>query len=466
MGFSTGEIFLLLFFILLGAAIGAALIYYMMKASWVSRTGFEQLQQQHIQETALRTAAENNLQEMRRQAVDLQKMIRQLSAEKEDLQAQNAGLAATTQHLEERFSEQKAQLTELQQAARNEFQILANQILDEKTQKFTQANQENLNAILKPLGENLESFRRKVDEVYQNEARERHTLNATIKLMLEQTSRVSQEANNLASALKGQTKVQGDWGELILETLLENSGLVKGREFFAQQNFRTEGGQNQRPDFVLKLPGNQLIILDSKVSLNAYERMSSAEDEETRRQNLNLHLIAVKKHIDTLAEKKYHDLKESPDFTIMFIPIESAFLIAMQADQSLWNYAYQKQIILLSPTNLIAYLKLISDVWKREHQNQNALEIARQAGALYDKFVGFTSDLLSVGKKMDDAKADYENAMKKLASGSGNLVTRTQKLKKLGASTNKTIATGLLNLAEENSEENREDSQNENFDTE
>jgi Uncharacterized protein conserved in bacteria len=306
--------------------------------------------------------------------------------------------------------------------------------------------------LLKPLGENLESFKKRVNEVYDNEARERHSLNSTIKLMMEQTSKVSQEANNLATALKGQTKTQGDWGEMILERILEDSGLTKDREYFTQFNIKNENGENQRPDFVLKLPGNQLVIIDSKVSLNAYERMVSAENEEDRKMNLQLHIAAVKKHIDTLAQKRYDNLKDALDFTIMFIPVEPAFLTAVQYDQNLWNYAYQKHIILLSPTNLIAYLKLISDVWKRADQNRNAEEIARQAGALFDKFEGFVSDLIKIGKKMDDAKGDYENAMKKLSTGRGNLVGSVQRIKQLGASTKKNLPETLLERANDQSE--------------
>jgi DNA recombination protein RmuC len=247
--------------------------------------------------------------------------------------------------------------------------------------------------------------------------------------------------------LKGQTKTQGNWGEMILERILEDSGLCKDREYFSQYNIKTETGENQRPDFVLKLPGNQIVIIDSKVSLNAYERMCSAETEEERKQNLNLHVAAIKKHIDTLALKRYDNLKEALDFTIMFIPVEPAFLTAVQYDQQLWNYAYHKHVILLSPTNLIAYLKLISDVWKRADQSQNAEEIARQAAALYDKFEGFVSDLLSIGKKMDGAKVDYENAMKKLASGNGNLVRSAEKLRQLGIKPKKNLPGALLERA-------------------
>ncbi len=412
------------------------------------------LQQEMARMTALNESQNEQIMRHAEKNSQQDAEIKTLYSEKQSLIAIKSQLTAQNESLQSRFDEQKEEIVKLQEAAKNEFKNLANEILEEKSKRFTETNKENLDLLLKPLGENLETFKKRVNEVYENEARERFSLNSTIKLMMEQTNKISQEANNLATALKGQTKTQGDWGEMILERILEDSGLTKDREYFTQYNIKTEDGDNQRPDFVLKLPGNQLVIIDSKVSLNAYERMISAEDDEQRIQNLNLHISAVKRHIDTLADKRYDNLKESLDFTIMFIPVESAFLTAVQADQQLWNYAYKKHVILLSPTNLIAYLKLISDVWKRDTHNKNAAEIARQAGALYDKFDGFVSDLLKIGKKMDDAKGDYENAMKKLSSGRGNLVGSVQKLKQLGARATKQLPETLLERANEVSEEN------------
>lgn len=375
---------------------------------------------------------------------ELSSTINRLTQEKQELFNTNAKLNAANQNLQESLNRQKEEIEKIQELAKNEFKNLANEILEEKSKKFTEANRQNLDVLLKPLGENLETFKKRVNEVYDNEARERFSLNNTIKLMMEQTTKVSQEANNLATALKGQTKTQGNWGEMILERILEDSGLCKDREYFSQYNFKSENGDNQRPDFVLKLPGNQIVIIDSKVSLNAYERMCSAENEDDRKQNLHLHIASIKKHIDTLALKRYDNLKEALDFTIMFIPVEPAFLTAVQNDQQLWNYAYHKHVILLSPTNLVAYLKLISDVWKRADQNQNAEEIARQAAALYDKFEGFVSDLLNIGKKIDSAKGDYDNAMKKLKTGNGNLVKSAERLKKLGVKPKKNLPSHLL----------------------
>lgn len=488
------EITTLIIGLVIGAVLGAVILYLLLKSGSVPRKDFEELNNSFIrnhsdlensgreiskltesiqaekqvnqQQTDLlnelnnqlaKISAENNAQNLRIEAQqtlnqEQNKEIRELQNEKNNLIAIKSELSAQNESLMARFEEQKDEIIKLQEAAKNEFKILANEILEEKTKKFTATNQENLDLLLKPLGENLESFKKRVNEVYENETRERTSLNTTIKMMMEQTSKISQEANNLATALKGQTKTQGDWGEMILERILEDSGLTKDREYFTQFNIKNEEGENQRPDFILKLPGNQIVIIDSKVSLNAYERMISAEDETGRIQNLNLHISAVKRHIDSLADKRYDNLKESLDFTIMFIPVESAFLTAMQGDPQLWNYAYKKHVILLSPTNLIAYLKLISDVWKRDHHNKNAAEIARQAGALYDKFEGFIGDLLKIGKKMDDAKGDYENAMKKLSSGRGNLVGSVQKLKQLGAKATKNLPEVLVERANEDSD--------------
>lgn len=488
------EIISILIGFALGAILGAIIIYFMLKSSTISRKDHEETHSNYIktnsdlensklkineleqslysekQTNASQTeilnelknqiskiSAENDLQNRqisKQNEINQQQTtkIDELTNEKQMLLALKSELAAKNESLQLLLDSQKEEIAKMQETAKNEFKNLANEILEENSKKFSNANKENLDLLLKPLGENLESFKKRVNEVYENEARERFSLNNTIKLMMEQTGKISQEANNLAAALKGQTKTQGDWGEMILERILEDSGLTNGREYFTQQNIKNENGENQRPDFILKLPGNQLVIIDSKVSLNAYERMNSAENEEDRQRNLQLHIAAVKKHIDTLSQKRYDDLKESLDFTIMFIPVEPAFLVAVQNDAQLWNYAYHKHIILLSPTNLIAYLKLISDVWKRADQNQNAEEIARQAGALYDKFEGFVTDLLKIGKKMDDAKGDYENAMKKLSTGRGNLVGSVQKLKNMGANTKKSLPDALLERANNTSE--------------
>lgn len=479
----------MLYFILglfLGSIIGVITIYFYLKNSSISRSIFEELQQNFIKKeteynnlenkisdlsaelqaernkTALltenqhslkndliKTTAEKDLQfqqlrEIQQLNKDLQQKNLEISETNQNYFADISTLKAQNDNLKSSFEEQKKAMEKLQEESRIQFENIANKILEEKTEKFTHTNKENLDNILKPLGENLEAFKKKVDEVYQNEARERFSLNNTIKLMMEQSNKISQEANNLASALKGQTKIQGDWGEMILERILENSGLTKNREYFTQTNLKDEEGNNQRPDFIIKFPDNKEVIIDSKVSLNSYEKMSSSENSEEQEQFLNLHIRAIKNHIDTLAEKAYHKHSNAIDFTIMFIPIESAFLVAMQHDNNLWNYAYQKNIIVLSPSNLIAYLKLISEVWKKYDQNKNSEEIARQAGDLYDKFEGLIADLINIGKKMDAAKSDYQAAMNKLSEGKGNIVRRIQNLKELGVKSKKNLPDSLI----------------------
>ncbi len=473
-----------------GAVLGAILLYFVLKSVNIPRTVFDELNNNYIRtkaelqnsqlkiselndlyksekitnlqqteilndlknEMAIVSAdyfsLQNQFREQRESAGKQNDQIEFLTTENQKIFARNAELSAINDSLQQSLKNQRAEIERIQETAKTEFKNLANEILEEKSRKFTESNKENLDQLLKPLGENLETFKKRVNEVYENEARERFSLNSTIKLMMEQTSKVSQEANNLATALKGQTKTQGDWGEMILERILEDSGLTKDREYFSQYTIKNEHGENQRPDFVLKLPGSQLVIIDSKVSLNAYERMASAQNEEDRKQNLMLHVAALKKHIDTLSQKKYDDLKDSLDFTIMFIPVEPAFLAAVQFDSQLWNYAYHKHIILLSPTNLIAYLKLISDVWKRADQNTNALEIAERGGKLYDKFVSFVENLEKVGKNIDQARNSYNDAYKQLATGNDNLVAQTQKLKQLGAKNRKKLSSGLVENAE------------------
>lgn len=442
------EITSLIFGIVLGAVLGGVLIYFILKSSSVPRSSFDDLNRNFIKSTADLQNLEANAENLTAQSSGLGLEIKKLQNDKQDLLTIQSQLAAKNENLQTIFESQKEEIKSMQDIAKIEFQNIANKILEEKTEKFTALNQSQLKNILEPLGENLEVFKNRVNEVYENEARERFSLNSTIKLMMEQTTKISQEANNLATALKGQTKTQGDWGEMILERILEDSGLTKNREYYSQYNIKKESGENQRPDFVLKLPGNQLVIIDSKVSLNAYERMVSSESEDDRKQNLSLHIAAVRKHIDSLSQKKYDDLKDSLDFTIMFIPVEPAFLTAVQHDAQLWNYAYHKHIILLSPTNLIAYLKLISDVWKRADHNQNALEIAERGGKLYDKFVGFVENLEKVGKNIDVAKNSYNDAFKQLATGNDNLVTQTQKLKQLGAKNRKNLSSTLTENAD------------------
>jgi DNA recombination protein RmuC len=343
-------------------------------------------------------------------------------------------------------------MTELQLKARLEFEKIANQILEEKSSKFTLANQVNMEALLKPLGENIETFKKKVEDTYDKESRERFTLEKSVKELIEQTNKVSSEANNLATALKGQSKKQGDWGEMILESILEKSGLTKGREYTVQETIKDENGNSLRPDVIVTLPESRKIIIDSKVSLVAYDRYTSADNNDAQLAALTFHIASIYAHIDQLSQKRYDQMEGSLDFVMMFIPIEPAYLTAIQADQELWAYAYNKRILLISPTNLIAALKLVTDLWKRELQNRNALEIAKQGEKLYEKFIGFVDTMEDVGRHINKSQDAYQKAVGQLKDGRGNLVQQALRLKKLGVKSDKEIAAAMLPLAEEEDE--------------
>ena len=429
-----------------GGILGAVILYFILKSSMVSRNSYDELNHLFIKSNS----------DLENSTLKINELSQNITKEKEinlnqsdlmnDLKAEFAKVSAENTFLKA----QKEETKRIQEEGTLQFENLANKILEEKSEKFTLTNKQNLDTLLKPLGENLENFKKRVNEVYENEARERHSLNSTIKLMLEQTTKVSQEANNLANALKGQTKTQGDWGEMILERILEDSGLTKDREYFKQQTIKNEDGDSLRPDFTLKLPGNQLVIIDSKVSLNAYEKMNSSESAEEKAQLITLHIGSIKRHIDDLSRKRYDHISESLDFTIMFVPIEPAFLVAVQHDQNLWNYAYARHVILVSPTNLIAFLKLISDLWKRDNLSQNALKISEAGAKLYDKLVGFVDNLEKVGKNMDLAQKSYSDAFSQLYTGRGNLIKRAEDLKNMGLQNkiNKSLPQNMIDTSE------------------
>ena len=429
-----------------GGILGAVILYFILKSSTVSRNSYDELNHLFIKRNSDLENSTLKINELsqniaKEKEINLSQsdLMNYLKAEFAKVSAENTFLKA-----------QKEETKRIQEEGTLQFENLANKILEEKSEKFTLTNKQNLDTLLKPLGENLENFKKRVNEVYENEARERHSLNSTIKLMLEQTTKVSQEANNLANALKGQTKTQGDWGEMILERILEDSGLTKDREYFKQQTIKNEDGDSLRPDFTLKLPGNQLVIIDSKVSLNAYEKMNSSESDEEKEQLITLHIGSIKRHIDDLSRKRYDHISESLDFTIMFIPIEPAFLVAVQHDQNLWNYAYSRHVILVSPTNLIAFLKLISDLWKRDNLSQNALKISEAGAKLYDKLVGFVDNLEKVGKNMDLAQKSYSDAFSQLYTGRGNLIKRAEDLKNMGLQNkiNKSLPQNMIDTSE------------------
>lgn len=380
---------------------------------------------------------------------------KQNEKERQEFVQLNALLAqqeTTNKNLQEKLMMQKEELENLQQRFTKEFENLANKILDEKSQKFTEQNKTQLDIILNPLKDKIKDFEQKVDNAYKAESAERNSLKGEIKSLVELNKQISEEANNLVKALKGDTKKQGNWGELILEKILERSGLIKDEEYKMQVSTQNEIGNRIQPDAVIYLPDSKHIIVDSKVSLVAYEAMVNAPDDETREQALREHVISVRSHIKGLSEKSYQSSADftSPDFVLLFMPIESSFGMAVQADNELFNFAWDRKIVIVSPSTLLATLRTISSIWKQERQTRNAMEIARQGGALYDKFKNFVDDLLEVGKKMDGAKASYAEAMNKLSTGNGNIVKKIEDLRKLGAKATKELPPSLVERAEEN----------------
>jgi DNA recombination protein RmuC len=353
-----------------------------------------------------------------------------------------ARLETANTHLTEQLQEQEKTL-------RAQFENLANRILDEKSKKFTDQNKLQIGELLNPLKDKIQSFEKKVQESNQSSLRWNATLKQQIESLADLNKKINQEAENLTRALKGETKTQGNWGEFILESILEKSGLVKDREYFIQESLTSESGRRYQPDVIIKLPDNKQMIIDAKVSLVAYERYVNAEEEEVRNTQLKVHIQSVRRHIKQLSDKDYQKLEaiEGLDFVLLFIPVEPAFSLAVQHDHELFTEAYDRNIVVVSPTTLIATLRTIANIWKNEYQNQHALEIARQSGNLYDKFVGFSDDLLKVGKAMDTAKDSYEDAMNKLTTGSGNLIRRVENIKKLGAKASKTVDAKLLDRA-------------------
>ena len=337
----------------------------------------------------------------------------------------------------------------MQEKFTKEFELLANKILEEKTTKFTEQNKEQLKNILTPLQDKIQLFEKKVEDTHKESIDYHAALRQQILGLREMNEQMSKETVNLTKALKGDSKMQGNWGELVLERVLEKSGLEKDREYFVQQSFTTEDGQRLQPDVVIALPDGKKMIVDSKVTLTAYERFTNEENDEFKKNHLRDHIIAINRHVEQLGAKNYYDLyqMESPDFVLLFIPIEAAFAVALNEDTTLYNKAFEKNIVIVTPTTLLATLKTINSMWPNQKQQENALEIARQAGALYDKFEGFVGDLIKIGKKMDEAKSEYQGAMNKLIEGKGNLVSSVERLKKMGAKAKKALPEVLLSRA-------------------
>ncbi|WP_394337083.1 DNA recombination protein RmuC [Chryseobacterium aurantiacum] len=478
-----------------GGLLGAIILYFALKSSTVSRSSYDELNTLHIKNksdlensalkvqelnqnltkekelniqqqdllndlknefakiSAQHSSLNNQFQEQKQANLKQGFQIETLIAEKQEFFAKNAELSAQNESLQKSLSTQKEEITKIQEESKLQFENLANKILEEKTEKFTTLNQNNLKNILDPFQEKIADLKNRVNEAYEKENKERFSLAEKVKELAELNQQISEDAKKLTRALKGESKTQGNWGEMILESILEKSGLVKGREYFLEHELRDEdnkalfsefSGKKMRPDAVVKYPDERNVIIDSKVSLTAFTELVDETDQDVYMMKLNQHLGSIKNHIMQLSQKAYDDYGKSLDFVMMFIPSEPAYIAAMQADQNLWNYAYDRRILLLNPSNLITSLKLIADLWKREYQNKNALEIADRGARLYDKFVGFVDNLEKVGRNLDLAKNVYNDAYKQLYTGNDNLVIQTQKLKSLGIKNKKELPKSLI----------------------
>ena len=376
----------------------------------------------------------------------LSKQNEELNAKLADQMAKVSKLEAHNTFLNEKLIHQKTEVEELQRTAHLQFEKIANKLFEDKSLKFTETNKINIETLLNPLKEDINKFKTKVEETYDKESKLRFSLNDRVKELIEQTNKVSAEANNLATALKGKPQKRGNWGEVILERILESSGLTKNREYFIQQSIKDEQGNVLRPDVQVILPDERVIIIDSKVSLVAYDKFCATEDAEEQKLLLADHLKSTCLHIDQLSAKRYDNLNASLDFTMMFVPVEPAYLLAIQGDPNLWADAYTKRILLVSPTTLISCLKLFSDLWRREWQSKNAMLIVGAGEALYEKFVGFTQTFEDIGKSLKTSQEKYDKALGQLKEGRGNLVGQAVKLKNLGLKSEKRVSSNILPL--------------------
>ena len=352
-----------------------------------------------------------------------------------DLNNTLSAAEADYRNLEEKLAERKKEMDTIQDKFTAEFKTLANEILEKNSAKFTDLNKNSMSELLTPLKDKIVTFERKVEEAYDKELRDKISLREEVKKLYELNNRISEEANNLTRALKGDTRKQGDWGEVILETVLERSGLAKDREYRKQVITTNAGGETIKPDYLILLPDKRHIIIDSKVSLVAYENFVNTGDESARPKFLKSHLESMKNHVKLLSEKNYFSSLEfnTPDFVLMFIPIESSFSVALQADQELFNYAWERKIVIVSPTTLLATMRTVASMWKMDKQSQHAFQIAEESGKLYDKFKLFMDDMVKVGNQLSSTRTTYEEAMKKLVTGRGNLVNQAEKLREMGA---------------------------------
>ena len=432
---------ILIFAILISAAIGAYLGMLFIKLKSKSEQSTLEERQNQMAST---------IEDLKQNLSKLEGEREEIRREKEFLNTELTRKNTEYENLQQQNLKRDEELEERQEQLRKDFELLATKILDEKSEKFTLQNKENIKNILNPLQEKISIFEKKVDDTQKESISMHSALKEQLLGLKDLNVQMTKEATNLTKALKGDSKMQGNWGELVLERVLEKSGLEKDREYYVQQSFSLPDGTRVLPDVVLHLPDSKKMIIDSKVSLTDYERYVNSEDDE-RAFHLKAHINSIRKHVDQLSEKNYQDLYdiESPDFVLMFIPIEPAFAVAINEDNALYNKAFEQNIVIVTPSTLLATLRTIDTMWNNEKQQRNAIEIARQAGALYDKFEGLVKDLTGVGKKIDDAKKDYSSAMNKLVEGRGNLINSVEKLKKMGAKAKKSLPEAIIKRSKE-----------------
>jgi len=388
-----------------------------------------------------------NMQELREKERNLHLQLEDCKVEVASARECLSGERQVNESLREKLDSQTKALEDIGNKFTTQFELLANKIMEEKSLKFSQLNKDNIEKILQPLGQEFGAFKKKVEETYDKESKERFSLEERVKELVTLNRQISEEAKNLTRALKGNAKTQGNWGEAILETILQNSGLEKNRHYVLQEFLKDASGEfligpngkRMQPDVTITYPDDRKVIIDSKVSLVAYEQYFSSDDPEIQKVALNAHLRSIKTHVDQLSAKQYDGYDKVLDFVIMFVPMEAAYITAVQADPTLWEYAYKKRILLISSSNLIAALKMIKDLWIRTDQTKNAMEIADRGGKLYDKFVNFLSSLEDIGSHLDKSQIAYTSAMKQLKTGNGNLIGQVEKLKKLGIKTTSSI---------------------------